>query len=198
MALRRPNRFSSFVATGLIAITLVLVTGCSSGPKSVGEFALTDASGKAFSRDRLAGQWTFLVFGYTSCPDVCPITLSELAKVYQLLKTRPDSPKNVQVVFISVDPARDNPDALQSFTRFFDPDIIAATGPIPELNRLSDSLGAFHRRLTEQGEEYRVEHSADVWLINPGLHLQTRFAIPLKVDRVVTDFIDEVSKGAST
>jgi protein SCO1/2 len=198
MSQRRLHQQVWFAAALAAACALAALTGCDAGPRTVGTFELKDADGRAFTASRFAGQWSFLVFGYTSCPDVCPITLAELAKVYQLLKQRLDAPRNVQVVFVSVDPARDAPEDLKGFTRFFDRDIIAATGPIPELNRLTDSLGAFHRRLTEQGEDYRVEHSADVWLIDPELHLRARYAAPIKADRVVAEFLNLFSKGVSS
>lgn len=166
-----------------------------SAPRTLGAFELTDAERRPLTSARFAGQWTFLVFGYTHCPDICPITLAELAKVYQLLKQRPDAPRNVQVVFVSVDPARDTAEELKGFTQFFDRDIIAATGPIPELDRLTGSLGAFHRRLTERGDEYRVEHSANVWLIDPELRVRDPFDVPITAQRVVTEFLQQVSQG---
>jgi protein SCO1/2 len=196
MSTLHARHFVSLAAGLALSCALAALAACESKPRTLGPFELKDADGGAFTAARFAGQWTFLVFGYTSCPDVCPITLGELTKVYQLIRQRPDAPRNVQVVFVSVDPDRDALEDLRSFTRFFDRDIIAATGPITELDRLTGSLGAFHRRLTEQGAEYRVEHSADVWLIDPALRLRDRYAVPIKADRVVAGFLDTVTSGA--
>jgi protein SCO1/2 len=148
-------------------------------PRALADFQLVDGDNQPFTRARLQGHWSLLFFGYTHCPDVCPVTMSELAKSYPLLQRAEDAPaRMVQVVFISVDPARDNPDLLKIFARYFDERFLAATGSVEQLTALTDSIGARHRRLTEQGADYRVEHSADVWLIDPQARLYAKFPAP--------------------
>ncbi len=192
------RRWLLVVALALCGVAAAFWTQHPTPQRTLGTFTLSDANQQPFTRERFAGHWTFLVFGYTHCPDVCPFTLAELAKVYQLLRQRPDTANAVQIVFVSVDPARDTPDELKSFTQFFDRDIIAATGPIAELDRLTDSLGAYSRRLTDEGADYHVEHSADVWLIDPTLRLQARFGVPIAADRVAADFLQRVTDGAAS
>ncbi len=145
-------------------------------PRILADFQLLDGDNQAFTRAQLQGRWSLLFFGYTHCPDVCPTTMSELAKVYPLLQRTDD--RAVQVVFISVDPARDTPALIKTFAHYFNEQFIAATGPVEQLTALTDSIGARHRRLTEQGAEYRVEHSADVWLIDPQARLYAKFPAP--------------------
>ncbi|MBI3773969.1 MAG: SCO family protein [Gammaproteobacteria bacterium] len=148
-------------------------------PRALADFQLLDGDNQAFTRAQLQGRWSLVFFGYTHCPDVCPVTMSELAKAYTLLQHAEDAAaRKAQVVFISVDPARDNPALLKSFARYFDERFIAATGTLEQLTALTDSIGARHRRLTEQGAEYRVEHSSDVWLIDPQARLYAKFPAP--------------------
>lgn len=148
-------------------------------PRALADFQLLDGDNQAFTRTQLQGHWSLLFFGYTHCPDVCPVTMSELAKAMPLLMRGEDpAARAVQVVFISVDPARDTPGLLKSFTRYFNERFLTATGTLEQLTALTDSIGARHHRRTEQGAEYRVEHSSDVWLIDPQARLYAKFPAP--------------------
>lgn len=147
-------------------------------PQVLGEFQLTDGDNLPFTRARLLGKWSFVFFGYTHCPDVCPVTMSELAKVYQLLAQRPEGANSVQMLFVSVDPARDTPTLLKDYAHYFNANFIATTGTLEHLDALTGPLGVRHRRMTEQGADYRVEHSADVWLIDPRGRLYARLPAP--------------------
>lgn len=164
-------------------------------PRPLAEFQIFDADNQPFTRARLQGQWSLLFFGYTQCPDVCPMTLSELAKVYQLLPRGSDAPLPPQVIFISVDPARDHPALLKDFVRYFHPQFLAATGSVEQLSVLTDTLGAQHRRRTEvelPGAEYRVEHSADVWLIDPQANLYAKFPAPHYAEEIAR-YLSEIN-----
>ena len=148
-------------------------------PRALADFQLLDGDKQPFTRAHLQGHWSLLFFGYTHCPDVCPVTLSELAQALPLLQHAEEATvPGVQVVFISVDPARDTPELLKNFALYFNEHFIGVTGSLEQLTALTDSLGARHRRLTEQGAEYRVEHSADVWLIDPQARLYAKYPAP--------------------
>ena len=169
-------------------------------PRALADFQLVDGDNQVFTRTRLQGQWSLLFFGYTHCPDVCPFTMSELAKLTPLLQHAEDpAARSVQVVFISVDPARDHPELLKNFASYFDKRFIAATGPLEQLTALTDSIGARHRRLTEEGQDYRVEHSAEVWLIDPQARLYAKFPAPQHAQEIAQTVINAVhdSKRAS-
>lgn len=141
------------------------------------DFSLVDANDKPFTLDNLTGKWTFLFFGYTSCPDVCPTTLSEMVTVKKLLSNLNEQ-KQIQFVFISVDPQRDPPEHLKNFISYFNKDFVGVTGSIENLNKLTTQIGIKHRRLTEQGGEYLVEHSSDILLFNPAARLYAKFPAP--------------------
>jgi len=169
-------------------------------PRALADFQLLDGDNQPFTRARLQGKWSLLFFGYTHCPDVCPVTLSELARSAMLLQHAEDAAaRAVQVVFISVDPARDGPALIKSFAQYFDARFLAATGSVEQLTALTDSIGARHRRLTEQGADYRVEHSSDVWLIDPQAHLYAKFPAPQHAQELARSVITAVhnSEGSS-
>ncbi len=162
-------------------------------PRALADFQLLDGDKQAFTRTQLQGRWSLLFFGYTHCPDVCPVTLSELTKTLPLLQHAEDAAaRTVQVVFISVDPARDTPELLKNFALYFNAQFIAVTGALEQLTALTDSIGARHQRLTGQGPEYRVEHSADVWLIDPQARLYAKFPAPQRAQELARGVINAV------
>jgi len=168
-------------------------------PLALADFQLLDGDNQAFTRTRLQGHWSLLFFGYTHCPDVCPVTMSELAKSSALLQHAEDAAaRSVHVVFISVDPARDSPELLKNFAHYFNEHFIAATGSVEQLTVLTDSIGARHRRLTEQGVDYRVEHSVDVWLIDPQARLYAKFPAPQHAQELARSVINAVHTSEAT
>ncbi|MGD8591535.1 MAG: SCO family protein [Gammaproteobacteria bacterium] len=152
-------------------------------PTGLKPFHLNDQNNKSFGLEELKGKWTFMYFGYTSCPDVCPLTTDELNIVAKKLAAEPAYKRDTQFVFISVDPYRDTPDLLKKFTSYFDFDLLGLVAPVKTLNELTDQLGVFHRRLIvkdreTQQQEYAVEHSSDIYLIDPQGRPVAKFTAP--------------------
>jgi len=139
-------------------------------PLPIGEFRLVDHRGEPFDRERLLGRWSLLFFGYTWCPDICPVTLSKLAPVLDLL-----GPEDaVQAVFVSVDPERDDTARLAEYVAFFHPALVGATGPPDELERLTGAIGVYHekRAFDDPGADgYLVDHSSSLFLVDPQARL---------------------------
>jgi len=137
-------------------------------PKPLREFALTDQNSHAFDLAYLKGNWSFLFFGYTHCPDICPSTLASLSKLREQLTKGVNGSKNVQFVFISVDPRRDTAAILKEYTGYFDPSIIGVTGTELELRNVTRQLGAlFEVESALDKESYQVYHTSAIFLINP-------------------------------
>jgi protein SCO1/2 len=161
-------------------------------PRPLPAFALTDHDGARFDETRLDGHWSFLFFGYTYCPDVCPITLGSFRDVRELLEERGDAHDldGVQFVFISVDPERDMPERLGEFVRYFHRDFIGATGENDELERLTGALGIYHAK-AEGGTErdYLIDHSTAVMLVDPQRQLRAVFSKPHDPDAVANAFL---------
>jgi protein SCO1/2 len=146
-------------------------------PRSLTPFHLVAGDNKPFTLEQLKGKWTFLFFGYTSCPDVCPTTLTEMATMSNLLAKSTEL-NTLQFVFISVDPERDSPEHLKNFVAYFNETFTGVTGTIDQLNTLTGQINIKHRRLEKQGNNYLVEHSADILLFDPQARLFARFPAP--------------------
>ena len=137
-------------------------------PKPLPDFSLIDATGAAYGFKQMRGQWTMLVIGFTSCPDVCPMTLLRLEAIRGQLgmKMMPDSIP--EIVFIAVDPERDRP-ILKDYLAHFHPDYVGLTGEHSELKKLVESIDGMYRIDKRYPGEpnYNVRHSAGVAVINP-------------------------------
>ncbi len=151
-------------------------------PRELGEFALTDHRGAAFTPDSLEGQWTLLFFGFTHCPDICPTTMAFLGDFVESLEGTEVA--DTEVVMVSVDPARDTPDVLASYVPFFNPGFTGVTGEFLDLFRFATALNTPFRKVPGQGEDYQVDHSANVVLINPRGHYHGFFKAPLDLAKM--------------
>ena len=150
------------------------------------EFALTDHTGRAYTRRDLEETWTLLFFGYTHCPDVCPITLATMAaSVDAIAALGGEAPR---VVFVSVDPERDAPGHLRGYVTVFREDFLGVTGPHEELRKLTRALGVAYAR-NGDGPGYLVEHSAALLLVNPKAELQAVFTPPHEPDAMARDMV---------
>jgi protein SCO1/2 len=146
-------------------------------PRNFGELNLVDHHGKPFTRDRFEGRWSLVFFGFTYCPDVCPATMSFLNQfVAQLQGTEAE---DTQVVMVSVDPARDTVEQLATYVPYFNPEFIGVTGEFLDLHRFATALNTPFRKVPGQDENYLVDHSANVVLINPRGDYHGFFKTPL-------------------
>jgi protein SCO1/2 len=133
-------------------------------PRALADFSLEDQQGKAFNNQDFMGKWSLLFVGYTSCPDVCPTTLSKLAALYPKLKELSDD--KFQIVFVSADPARDNQEKRLNYINFFNPEFKAVTAKHEALFPFSRDLG-FAYAMVGDGDDYQVDHSASYVLVSP-------------------------------
>jgi len=155
--------------------------------RPIAPFELHDADGDAFTADDLRGRYSLLFFGFTQCPDICPDTLSVLASSMDQLEIMRVENKP-QVVFVSVDPARDDGQAMREYVRFFDPEFRAVTGDDKALVRLTSQVGAqFWRGNPDEGGFYTVDHSGMIVIIDPRGRMVGRFAQPLDPEAMAAD-----------
>jgi protein SCO1/2 len=149
-------------------------------PKPLPAFTLTDDAGEPFTRERLEGHWSFLFFGYTACPSVCPITMEILRELHQELVSGSPPLDDARFVFISIDPARDGSAALHRYVHHFDPTFVGAAGEPAELEKLTRALGVFHERVPGGTEtRYDFDHTASVLLVDPDGSLYAVFSQPI-------------------
>ena len=143
------------------------------------EFELVDHNRKALTRASFEQHWNLVFFGFTHCPDVCPIGLQALADMMKAIDD-PDVSESLQIYFVSVDPDRDHPELLADYVRYFNPEFNGATAPIEQLSPLTRHLGIAHqiRNKTEGSDHYDVDHSAAIVLINPEAEYAGLFGAP--------------------
>lgn len=128
-------------------------------------FELTSHRDETFSNTELNGHWSWVFFGYTSCPDVCPTTLQEINFVYDDLKAIAG---NTQVLLVSVDPLRDTTDKLSQYIQYFNQEFIALRGGHDVLFPFARNVGLMYAIVDEvEKEGYLVDHSASLVLVNP-------------------------------
>lgn len=151
-------------------------------PREIGEFALTDHRGQPFTHASLEGRWTLVFFGFTYCPDVCPTTMAFLDKFVGELEGTEAA--QTEVVMISVDPARDTVAQLATYMPFFNADFTGVTGEFLDLFRVATNLNTPFRKVPGQGEDYQVDHSANVVLINPRGDYHGFFKAPLDLAKM--------------
>jgi len=167
-------------------------------PTVVAGFNLTDQFGAPFGLQRLKGQWSLVVIGFTSCPDVCPMTLLRLEAIRAQLGMRmlPDSiPK---IIFVAVDRDRDEK-VLKDYLAHFHPNYIGVTGAKTELNQLVESIGGMFRieKRFPGDNAYNVRHSAGVAVVNPKAEWVATLNPPFHAHRT-SEFLVRVIRDANT
>ena len=150
------------------------------------EIALTDQNGQPFRLADYRGKVVLLFFGYTYCPDVCPATMAELRAARALLK--PEDAARVQVVFITVDPARDTAASIQEYVSRFDPAFLGLSGTEAELSTVWQAYGVFREiEQTDSVAGYLVAHTSRVYVVDVNGNLSLSFAFGTPPDDVAND-----------
>lgn len=173
----------------LIGIGYILWPG-SVKTKQLTDFNLTQHQGSAFTLAHLKGKWSFIFFGYTHCPDICPVTLTLLHQVKQKLVAHPEYIDDTQYIFVSVDGQRDTPEKLAKYVNYFDPQLIGASGTEQQVNALTRQLGIVYIRQPETtAGQYFIDHSATIVLINPQGEIAEQFTAPHAVATLVDRYV---------
>ena len=197
------RRYVLWVGLGLLAgLSLVLVLAAAVGlgplarpyilrgsqinpPITAPDFDLKDAQGLDFQLSSQRGKVVMIFFGYTSCPDVCPSTLSEMKLVRTRLGKAAD---HVRFVFITVDPQRDTPEHISKYVANFDPTFIGLSGSEQYLAPIWKAYGVY-RAIRDLGSSagYLVDHSSQVYVIDRSGNLRTTYSFGTPVDDIVSD-----------
>ena len=159
------------------------------------DVALTDHAGARFTTADMRDGYRLLFFGFTHCPDICPLTLQVLATVQRELDVRAPELKP-QVVFVSVDPRRDDPQRLRDYLGNFDAEFVGVTGPEEALEPLLRALGVTVHTQEIDGERYNVIHNGTVFVVGPGAEVVAIFGGSAHdADAVVSDYL-RIRRGA--
>lgn len=134
-------------------------------PRPLPAVALTDDHGEPFALSDLAGRHTLVFFGFTNCPDVCPITMGVIAEAIRQLRT--EAPDLVpEVLFISVDPARDSLSRIDTYLDAFDSAFLGATADEATIEPLLTALSVTVHKEARNGETYNVVHNGTIYVLD--------------------------------
>lgn len=174
------NESASRLFTFAALLIALVLAGCSSssppppleGASMGGPFTLTDQNGRRVSDRDFAGKYRLVYFGYTFCPDVCPVDMQVIGAGLRRFEAE-DSTRaaRVQPIFISVDPARDTPPVLRAYVANFHPRMVGLTGSEEEISRIARAYGVYFQRgrpdPAHPDRGYPVDHSRIVVLYGP-------------------------------
>ncbi len=137
-------------------------------PLPVGDFTLTGKGNTPVSLSDFDDKLVMLYFGYTFCPDVCPTSMADMAKVQREID---DAGEDIQVIMVSVDPERDTPDKLAEYVEHFHPTFVGLTGTPEEIEKAGERYGLYYE--IHEGTEasgYLVDHTARIYVIQNGMY----------------------------
>ena len=149
--------------------------------RAIKSFEFTDHKGQAFTKKQLNNKWSLVFFGYTSCPDVCPTTLQNLNFIYDELQAITD---HSQVLLVTVDPQRDSQEKLAQYIAYFNSEFIALRAGHEVLFPFARNMGLMYAISGEGGDDYLVDHSASLVLVNPAGKIAAIFKPEQAVGRV--------------
>jgi len=180
---------------GILLCLLLLSTACSQThefggavyeePQTVPDFTLAAANEQTVSLSDFRGQYVFIYFGYTFCPDLCPDTLAKLARVHKQLG---DEAGQMQVVMISVDPERDTPEKLAEYVAAFDDSFVGLTGSPTEIDAAGAAFGLYYEKHEGTAATgYLIDHTARTYLLDPNGRILVAYPYDATDDAIEAD-----------
>lgn len=160
-------------------------------------YLLMDANGRAVTDQDFPGRFQLIGFGYVSCPDVCPTTLSQMAAILARLGAQAE---RVQPLFVTVDPERDSPDILRRYTASFDARIVPLTGSAELIRRAADHFNVRYEKVREPGAApgvYVVDHTAGMFLLGPDGRFIAKFAYATPPEQVVARLRELIARSGA-
>lgn len=162
--------------------------------KTIKNFTLTDHDNQTFSLNDLKSHYKFVYFGFTSCPDICPISLSKISTVLSNLEKY--GYNNFKMLFITVDPNRDKTDIMKEYCKYFHKNIIGLTGIKINIDEVVQDFGAYYQTMEPQSGEdpknYMVNHTSLVYFVDKNNNYITHFHLqskPEEIEKYVMQYI---------
>jgi protein SCO1 len=158
-------------------------------PREIAPFALSNHRGEPFTLDDLTGRWSFLFFGFTNCPDVCPITMAVLSQAQRRLEAEyPALADDFQGILVSVDPERDDQETLAGYVEAFSPEFVGVRGDLAATAAFSTQLNVAFAKVPSDDGLYQVDHTANIVIVNPRGHYHAFARMPHEADTIVEAF----------
>jgi protein SCO1/2 len=161
-----------------------LKSGVFEPPRMAPDFSLASSLGNEFTLSQQRGKVLVLGFGFSYCPNICPMTLANLAQAYKKLG---DLAGQVQVVYVTVDPERDNPERLREYLIHFNPSFVGVTGTAEQLSVVRDAYGIIAKKEVHGDGDYEVHHSSYLYLIDQKGLLRALVPFGKSADDIVHD-----------
>ena len=162
--------------------------------RNLGSFNLIDSSGKEFLPQDFEGKWNVLFFGFTFCPDICPITMSMLSRIEKGLDN--EDLDKIRIFLVTVDPDRDSPDQLKVYLENFSENFIGLTGGLDQIYNFATRVNApFSPISNSKDPHYTVDHTGSIILINPEGNYAGFFRAPHNQDDIKKAILDIVSRN---
>lgn len=158
-------------------------------PRALPAFSLQQSDGTPLSGEELKGHWTLVFLGFTHCPDICPTTLAQLSSVQKQWQSIPKA-QRPQVLFVSADPERDSPELTGRYAHAFNPDTLAATASIPQLEQFARSLSMVFMKApgpSGRADDYSIDHSAGFAVLDPQARMAGVIQPPFDVATIAGD-----------
>jgi protein SCO1/2 len=183
------RRWFGSLFPGVALALLVSVGGCHRRPPAPadrpgfgGDFTLTNQHGQPFQLTQLRGKVVLLFFGYTFCPDMCPMTMAHITEVMTRLG---DDRREVAPVFVSLDPQRDTPASIQAYVTHFSPDLTGLTGSPADIARVAAQYHVSYTTIGNDSKDYLINHTTAIFLIDRQGALRNYVAYNEPTDRLV-------------
>ena len=162
--------------------------------RNLGSFNLTDSNGEEFLPNDFEGKWNVLFFGFTFCPDICPITMSMLSRIEKEIDSQ--ELDKIRIFLVTVDPDRDSPDQLKVYLENFSENFIGLTGGLDQIYNFATRVNApFSPISNSKDPHYTVDHTGSIILINPEGNYAGFFRAPHNQDDIKKAILDIVSRN---
>lgn len=158
-------------------------------PRVLPAFSLQQSDGTPLSGEELKGHWTLVFLGFTHCPDICPTTLAQLSSAQKQWRSIPEA-QRPRVLFVSADPERDSAETTGRYAHAFNPDTLAATAPIPQLQAFARSLSMVFMKApgpSGRADDYSIDHSAGFAVLDPQARMAGVIQPPFDVAAIADD-----------
>ncbi len=129
----------------------------------INKVILIDHNGQPFKSATIKNKPSLLFFGFTNCPEICPTTLADLSEITKKITLNDDS---INIIFVTLDPKRDNKEHLKDYIEYFDGNIIGVTGNKVEIKEFADNWGVFYETIKTTDNNYTLNHTATVFMID--------------------------------